>query len=193
MGARYDTSANQPFSIMNRQVRTYRCVNSRAAHSSKGHQNSEGIVFGHGDYHSDFSFENNCEEFRAGVYYRLEGLLTQLTEGARQGQGQSVAAAVIHRKGLQDFFRKASTKRQVLIRESHTVCWCCLFETPQHALSCGHVLCTPCLKAYGRTETRTIVRIHECPFESYGRCQPRSIYIRPETAGLRMLVLDEYG
>jgi hypothetical protein len=54
------------------------------------------------------------------------------------------------------------------------------------------VLCTPCLKAYGRSEGRTIVRIHECPFESYGRSQPRSIYIKPESAGIRMLVLDKY-
>jgi hypothetical protein len=178
---------------MNRQFITYRCVNSRAAHNSKGHQNSDGIAFGHGKYHSNFSFESACEDFRAGVYYKLKDLLDQLTEGNREGERLSGVAVGIHRKELQEFFHKASAKRQDLIRESHTVCWCCLFETPQHALSCGHVLCTPCLRAYGRIESRTIVRIHECPFESSGRCQPRFIYIRPETAGLRILVLDEYG
>ncbi len=31
----------------------------------------------------------------------------------------------------------------------HSACWCCLFEAPEHVLSCGHVLCTPCVKAYG--------------------------------------------
>lgn len=36
------------------------------------------------------------------------------------------------------------------------------------------------------------MRIHECPFEIYGS-QPRSIYIKPETAGIRMLVLDDGG
>jgi hypothetical protein len=48
------------------------------------------------------------------------------------------------------------------------------------------------VKAYGRHETRTTVLVHECPFESYAGCQPRLIYIMPETAGIRMLVLDEY-
>ena len=48
------------------------------------------------------------------------------------------------------------------------------------------------MKAYGRYETRTSVRIHECPFESYTKCEPRSIYIMPEMAGIRVLVLDEY-
>jgi hypothetical protein len=176
----------------NIQSITYRCINVRIGHGSKGHQNKDGRIFARGDYFARFSFQKNHEEFQAGVYFRLEHLLGQLADCIRQGESQEAAAAKIHRESLVKFFHKPSKESAAIILQNRSVCWCCLFEGPEHTLSCGHVLCTPCLKAYGRPEGRNIIRIHECPFESYGRYPPRSIYIKPETAGIRMLVLDEY-
>lgn len=171
---------------------TYRCVNVRIGHDSKGHQDKNGRIFASGNYKSDFTFEGKRDELHAGVYFRLEYLLHQLTSRPQQGESQEGAAAEMHRSNITEFFRKLSNRSRPINLHDHSVCWCCLFEAPEHVLSCGHVLCTPCVKAYGRYETRTSVRIHECPFESYTVCEPRSIYIMPEMAGIRMLVLDEY-
>ena len=78
---------------------------------------------------------------------------------------------------------------------SHTTCFCCLFEPPEHALSCGHVLCTPCLRAYGRSRGRNTVEIEGCPMErSSGRSKYGSwkVLLKPDAAGLRILTLDGY-
>jgi hypothetical protein len=171
---------------------TYKCVNVRIGHGSKGHQDKDGRIFAPGNYKSNFTFEEKRDELHARVYFRLEYLLDQLADRTRRGESQEGAAAEMHRSNIMEFFHKPSNRSGPINLHDHSVCWCCLFEAPEHVLSCGHVLCTPCVKAYGRYETRTSVRIHECPFESYIECEPRSIYIMPEMAGIRVLVLDEY-
>jgi hypothetical protein len=188
----YGLGERPPWNTVQSSSLTYRCVNVRNGHGSKGHQYKDGSIFAPGNYKSKFSFENNRDELHAGVYFRLEYLLDQLADRTRRGESQEGVAAEMHRSNIMEFFHKPSNRSGPINLHNHSVCWCCLFETPEHILSCGHALCTPCVKAYGRHETRTSVRIHECPFESYTGCQPRSIYIMPETAGIRMLVLDEY-
>jgi hypothetical protein len=188
----YDLGYRPSWNTVQASSLTYRCVNVRIGRGSKGHQYKDGSIFARGEYMSKFSFENNRDELHAGVYFRLECLLDQLADCTRRGESQEGAAAEMHRSNILEFFHKPSNRNKSINLHDHSVCWCCLFEAPEHVLSCGHVLCTPCVKAYGRHETRTSVRIHECPFESYTGCQPRSIYILPETAGIRMLVLDEY-
>ncbi|CZR51334.1 uncharacterized protein PAC_01209 [Phialocephala subalpina] len=187
----YDFDHSQHWSVMASHTLTYRCVNVRVGHDSKGHQNSHGRIFARGTYYSRFSFENSRDSFCTGAYFGLERLLNQLANFTKRGEEQVVVAGNMHRKSLQEFFNKPSKVASIILR-NHSVCWCCLFEAPEHALACGHVLCTPCLKAYGRPEGRNIVRIHECPFESCSS-QPRSIYIKPETAGIRILLLDDGG
>lgn len=188
----YDLGHRQHFNHSQSALPTYQCVNVRIGHSSKGHQNKDGRIFARGEYFVRCSFENNQEEFHAGAYFSLEHFLHQLVDCVRRGEPQEVAAAKLHRVNLLEFFQKSSSESPVVKLHDRSVCWCCLFESPEHSLSCGHVLCTPCLKAYGRSERRTMVRIHECPFESYGRSQSQLIYIKPENAGIRMLVLDKY-
>jgi hypothetical protein len=188
----YDLGYRPSWNTVQASTLTYRCVNVRIGHGSKGHQYKDGSIFARGEYMSKFSFENNRDELLAGVYFRVECLLDQLADCTRRGESQEGAAAEMHRSNILEFFRKPSNRNRSINLHDHSVCWCCLFEAPEHVLSCGHVLCTPCVKAYGRHETRTSVRIHECPFESSTGCQSRSIYILPETAGIRMLVLDEY-
>ena len=170
-----------------------KCVNVRSCHSAKGHQLKDGRVFAHGEYVSKFSFENNRDEFRAGVYFRLQHLLDRLTSSVTQGESQHEAAHRIHRDDILSVFYQSSDNRPVKFH-IHDVCPSCLFKPPEHALSCGHILCTACVKAYGRIKDNTRVEMLECPLEanSYGRCLPRTIYIKPETAGVRVLSLDEW-
>lgn len=78
---------------------------------------------------------------------------------------------------------------------SHTTCFSCLFEPPEHALSCGHVFCTSCLRAYGHPRGRAAVEIEGCPMEQSNerlRYAPWSVLLKPDAAGLRILTLDGY-
>ena len=78
---------------------------------------------------------------------------------------------------------------------SHTTCFSCLFEPPEHALSCGHVLCTSCLRAYGRPRGRNVVEIEGCPMEllsKRSRYGSWKVLLKPDAAGLRILTLDGY-
>jgi hypothetical protein len=169
-----------------------KCVNVRSGHSAKGHQLKDGRVFAHGGYDSKFSFENNREEFHAAVYFSLRNLLEQLTTCVSRGEAQYKAAHRIHCEDTLSAFYQSPDKLAVKFH-MHDVCLSCLFEAPEHSLSCGHVLCTACVKAYGRIKNKTTVEMLECPLEtnSYRRCLPRTIYIKPDTAGVRVLSLDE--
>jgi hypothetical protein len=169
-----------------------KCVNVRSGHSAKGHQLKDGRVFAHGGYDSNFSFENNRDEFHAGVYFSLRHLLERLTSCVNRGESQYKAAHRIHRDDILSIFYQPPENRPVKFNV-HDVCLSCLFEAPEHSLSCGHVLCTACVKVYGRMKDKTMVEMLECPLEtnSYRRCLPRTIYIKPDTAGVRVLSLDE--
>ena len=76
---------------------------------------------------------------------------------------------------------------------SHTTCFSCLFEPPEHALLCGHVLCTSCLRAYGRSRGGSMVEIEGCPMEkssSWSTYGTWKVLLKPDAAGLRILTLD---
>ena len=168
-----------------------KCVNVRSGHGSKGHQNKSGKVLAVGDYLSRLSFENNREEFEKAVYSHLEELLGRLRQGR---DSQDVASARIHRDVVIAQFYSHSAGDQKSAFHSHNVCFSCLSEPPQHALPCGHVLCTSCVKSYGRTNGKTLVELDECPMEvdSPGRHFPYTVYLKPKTAGVRILALDGY-
>lgn len=168
----------------------YRCANLRCGHGSKGHQLADGRILARGNYISKFSFESNREDFHAGVYYILGELLGQLPSNDKQLL-QQVAATTLHRRNIQEFLHRPGKESKIIDLSDHTVCWCCLFEPPEHTLSCGHVLCTSCVKDYGQATSRTMVEIHQCPLEPNGARNPQSVYFKPEAAGTRILVLDE--
>ncbi|OCK84171.1 hypothetical protein K432DRAFT_289452 [Lepidopterella palustris CBS 459.81] len=172
-----------------------RCVNVRSGHGSKGHQLKSGKVFAAGDYVSEFSFEKNQEEFHANVYFRLEHLLERLSARVNHGESQEMAAAEIHRDDVMAAFYCDGPKGSVRTVHSHSVCFSCLFEPPEHALPCGHILCTPCVKTYGRVKDGNVIEVYECPMETnaVGRSQPWTVQLKPEAAGLRILTLDGGG
>jgi hypothetical protein len=173
-------------------VKQSQCVNVRSGHGAKGHQSKSGKVFAVGDYVSGFSFEGYQVEFHAAVYSQLHRLMELLQERTRNGESQESAAKAIHRElTLAEFYGNSLNAKRRL-HQSHSICLCCLFERPEHFLPCGHILCTSCVKTYGQMRGKTLVEIHDCPldFNTSMRRRPGIIYLKPESAGSRVLSLD---
>ena len=171
-----------------------RCVNVRSGHS-KGHQLKDGQVLAFGDYDSRFSFEESHDAFQSNVYFHLRDLHGMLQERLYQkGQQEIAAAAEIHRDVVMAHFYRHVTRGWKKSFSSQNACYCCLFEPPEHVLPCGHILCTSCVRIYGRPAGNTEVEIHECPIESRNSSRYQSwkhrIHIKPRTAGIRVLTLD---
>lgn len=149
-----------------------------------------------GCYVSSFSFETYCGKFQADVYSRFDELLKRLRSRVQEGgELEPQAAAEIHKDDVMIQFYRHIARGRPEAFISHTTCLSCLFEPPEHALSCGHVLCTSCLRAYGHSRGRTAVEIQGCPMEqSNRRLKYRSwrVFLKPDAAGLRILTLDGY-
>jgi hypothetical protein len=178
-----------------------RCVNVESGHGGKGHQNQNGKIFADGSYVSKRKFEDLREEFASNCYFRLQELLERL-DTLRQKRGlrndEVQAAAEIHRDDVMAwFFRHVSGNGRAAQYNSHSVCLCCLLRPPEHALPCGHVLCTNCVSIYGhaRPGSRTEIEIEYCPLEvrSVRTFQPWRVYLKPDAASVRILTLDGYG
>ena len=163
-------------------------------HGSKGHQLKNGKVFAVGDYVSQFSFDEYWSVFEWDVYSRLDLLLRDLRSRVGDGAGYNEAheAAELHKDTVMAHFYRHVTEGNHAAFFSHTVCYSCLFEPPEHPLPCGHILCTSCLQAYGKKRGRNVFEIHECPLESElrSRNQPWKIVLKPPSAGVRILTLD---
>jgi predicted acylesterase/phospholipase RssA len=172
-----------------------RCVNVRAGHT-KGHQLKSGQIFATGQYISSFSPESYRMTFRNNIYSNLAQLLHKLQEATQTAkQSEMQEAANIHRSlVLCNFYKHlGGTKRF----DSHTACLSCLISPPEHPLPCGHVLCGPCVRAFGTMRGRTVIEMKDCPLhpdESDGHFETRwPITIKPPGAGSRILTLDGGG
>lgn len=145
-----------------------------------------------GGYVSEFSFERHREEFQEGIYVRLTGLLAKLRSKMKDDdRPEAQAAAEIHKDSVMVHFFNHSARGQANKFISHSACLSCLIEPPEHALPCGHVLCTLCLKAYGKLKGETRVEITGCPMDIITpRSQLWRILLKPAAAGIRVLTLD---
>ncbi|KAL9606733.1 MAG: hypothetical protein Q9179_000089 [Wetmoreana sp. 5 TL-2023] len=169
-----------------------RCVNVRSGHT-KGHQLKSGKVLAVGNYDSDFSFENYREIFAFDVYSQLTESLAMLrTKMHDSRDSEANVAAEIHASTVMKHFHNHTVKAGAQSFISHSTCFSCLFEYPEHALPCGHVLCTPCLRAYGRAVEKYVVEIDGCPIESLSgpRNQVCKVAMKPPDASIRILTLD---
>ena len=171
-----------------------RCVNVRSGHGAKGHQLKSGTLLAAGDYEASFNFDSYRQHFREDTYHKLKAL-RQIVQSKIEDDGisEEQAAAEVHRESvLPAFFDHASDGQpQLLI--SHTVCCCCLFEPPEHALPCAHIICTSCLKAYGKANFKGhVVEISECPMEKRERHFRNTwrVFLKPANCGVRILTLD---
>lgn len=178
------------------------CVNVKRGHGEKGHQNANGKIFADGIYTTRRTFEALQEEFASDTYFRLHELLSILRDrratplnGRTARNDEIQVAAEIHRDDvLASFYRHVSKNGKIDRYNSHSVCFCCLLRPPEHALPCGHVLCTQCITLYGHRQpgSRTEISIEYCPLEvqTMRASQSWKIHLKPEAAGVRILTLD---
>ena len=144
---------------------------------------------------SNFHFTVHQENFQHNVIFQLNKLLIQLHKYTEDHptEVEAKAAASIHQEAVMSHFYHSITRGRAQAFVSHTTCFSCLMELPLHALPCGHILCTPCIRAYGRLDgVRHSIVIHRCPIESHlsPYKEPWRIMLKPESAGLRILTLD---
>ncbi|KAF7505357.1 hypothetical protein GJ744_000978 [Endocarpon pusillum] len=175
-----------------------RCVNVKTGHNTKGHQLKSGQVIAVGDYESSFTPQQYRLVFRDDIYAALARLLQRLQESLSCSESLHLEleeAANIHRDSvLRNFFKHLQGPKEFV---SSTACFSCLVSTPEHPLPCGHVLCTPCVKAFGDSRGRTFVDMKYCPLHEneaksqFGFVCP--ISIKPAAAGVRILALDGGG
>ncbi|OJD31446.1 lysophospholipase-like protein [Diplodia corticola] len=172
---------------------TSRCVNVRSGHA-KGHQSKNGKVLAVGIYQSHFSYTTHREEFERNVYFNLKDLHAVLCERVRDGEPEDIVAADVHQNTvLANFVARCSRDRGNSLFSSHTACFCCLFELPEHALPCGHIICTSCAQVFGSSSVNelTVPRCPICPPEA-NECHYK-IPLKPKGAGVRILTLDGGG
>lgn len=171
-----------------------KCVNVRSGHGSKGHQNKDGKVIAVGSYQSHFTAESYQETFRYLVFEALEKLLAKLRVRIEKDPSlpEEKIAAQLHRDSVMLHFYKHIDDVRNKSLVSHSTCFSCLMGAPQHALPCGHVLCTACLAAYG-TQEKDAIEISSCPMHVDTTFRSWKIYLKPEAAGVRVLTLDGGG
>ena len=110
---------------------------------------------------------------------------------ARLIQGNDIK--LLHQQQLQ------TLRRFFLELTSNTLCFCCLLNTPEKVLDCGHTLCDNCIKIFGM---RSLSHPNEYSVMGCMLCDDKDkLYKRksrvfkfiPPTAGIRILSMDGGG
>lgn len=172
-------------------TRLGRCYNVKSGHNPKGHQNKDGRIIGAGGYQSSFDSREFMAKWIERIRSRLQHLQSKFVELSHnlREQSEKQIAAELHQQSLNDFY---PTLGNVSDFVSHSTCFCCLRELPEHPLPCGHVLCSPCIKAYGSRTSRTTIELKRCPLhlKEWVWDPPWQVLVKPPYAGVRILCLD---
>lgn len=130
------------------KTRRGRCVNVQKRHQ-KGHQNDKGQIIGTGAYESDFTFDSFAEEWLQLLQKHLSKFQQNVDqqEAHISSPNEIQATTQLHCNNVNSFYQSLGGAQLFI---SHSACFCCLREIAEHALPCGHVLCTPCIKGYGK-------------------------------------------
>ncbi|KAF2019496.1 hypothetical protein BU24DRAFT_431280 [Aaosphaeria arxii CBS 175.79] len=171
------------------------CVNVPGSHS-KGHQNSKGNVMRPGEYMSDFTFEQFGDAWLQYLQLHLTKMQHDLSARLMQPPSLSEVTVVkkLHHTNMELFYKKLDGAQGFI---SHQTCFSCLRELAEHPLPCGHVLCTPCIKSYGRPHPNLLYSyaMTSCPLHQahtvFSSHWP--IFFKPPLAGVRVLSLDGGG
>jgi len=173
------------------------CMLVRARHLPKGHQDEQGIIAA-GDYEAAFD-ATFLPTWKTQLRTAIEGLHRDFSyelEQASQKNDTSLIpeeriALELHAEYLNHFFEAVGPAASIC---SHATCFCCLMDVPEHPLPCGHVLCTACIKAYGKAH-KSSVSLTCCPLhrESTKWSRAAVVKFKPAGAGVRVLSLDGGG
>jgi hypothetical protein len=180
-----------------------RCVNVATKHQ-KGHQIATGKVVAAGSYIPEREgLEADGFHFIELVTKTYKELIERLDRKPKARQ----AAMQIQRDTLEkDPYLKmwnnlnaannpstAASKAYA----SHSTCFSCLFSTPNHALSCGHVICDMCVEDFSEVPHIDHVRtVTDCPLCGSGDPPWKKLLIikkNPRQTGPRILSLDGYA
>lgn len=174
-----------------------RCSLVKAGHSTKGHQRADGKILAPGDYSSEFDLDKTLRGWNDNLTRNISEMQRQLesrriqqsNELSYDDDDEQALASELHSRQTRDFFDKIGNVSHFV---SHLACFSCLRELPEHPLPCGHVLCTPCVEAYGRRSGKSTILIASCPLHSSATrwVTPWEINIKPQYAGVRILSLD---
>jgi hypothetical protein len=165
------------------------CHNMQKGHS-KGHQDEGGSVIGSGPYESDFTQLTFGDQWyqvlRDATRLIAANMDTQLLEN--HDASKKTVMLQLHMAHAGAFYRSIGGAGEFV---SHSACLCCLRETSQHPLPCGHVLCPACVKDIGERKNHGF-ELYFCPLHpSEGRLEaPWRVLFKPELAGVRVLSLD---
>ncbi|KAI5782162.1 acyl transferase/acyl hydrolase/lysophospholipase [Pyronema domesticum] len=187
-----------------------RCVNVATKHQ-KGHQIANGKVVGAGDFISELDGPvTGGDRFMKLVTQNYKALLDRFgkTPGDGGSRSRSVAFRIQRETLQQEPFLKMWNKTvssdegsdAATVIDSHSsysTCFSCLFSTPKHALTCGHVICDYCVDDFSEHPVSGQVRtITECPLCVSGRPPwEKLLEVRrePRQVGPRILSLDGGG
>lgn len=170
------------------------CVNTRLGHE-KGHQSEKGKILAVGAFQSEELLDFYESEFCDIVAGHLEELDDELSRWRQRGASGRLTdqqfAYDFHRDNLSAYF---GSFEEDIVGANNMTCYGCLMEVPQHALPCGHVLCTNCVKMFGQETDSHTVTMNFCPIarRNSPTFVPISIRFKPAFAGVRVLSLDGY-
>jgi hypothetical protein len=158
---------------------------------TKGHQTERGTIIGTGPYESDFTWETFADDWLQLLHDHLSHFHRKVAEQLAYNPNTTELLEVsnVHLSNVYAFYQRLGGAEQFI---SHTACFCCLREMAEHPLSCGHVLCSACVKEYGIARSSTY-SLTSCPLHRNATFQtPWQVYFKPPLAGVRILSLDGY-
>ena len=168
-----------------------RCANVYFGHASKGHQNKDGKLLESGGFRSSFHYNNELGNWIQGLEHEIMQMQEKKDRALLDGPdlNSEEITSKLHLENIRYFYTQIGS---AINFTSHSTCFCCLREIPVHPLSCGHVLCTPCVRSYGMSKERGSIEMIECPIDSAEERWLESclVQFKPPLAGVRILCLD---
>ena len=167
------------------------CINW-SSHQQHCHQDKHGELF---QAAAGLSQEYQCEmPPHAASKFFLDEIAARLSKLENRDTATNLSdidrAKEIHKVEIRKFYTKNKANFGDEGYFDNLGCLCCLMETAEIYLPCGHVLCAKCVKDFG-TAMDLKIQIDNCPLhEHLPWTTTPTLYLKPPTAGLRILTLD---
>jgi hypothetical protein len=143
------------------------------------------------DGFTEKGFENEWSSTLKEMLNRIREQMDRATGSATgsAGMNEEKAAEELHLKRMNEFYSNLGDDLSSYM--NHSACFCCLRELPEHALPCGHVICTPCVRSFARKKNRVAYALDSCPLHEHEMWEQEwEILVKPPLAGVRVLTLD---
>ena len=165
------------------------CVKVEVGHNTKGHQTAQGKVIEAGDYFPSFQYNRNLRQWIQCLEREL-AKIEFATDSSRPMLNAECTIPTLHVENARSFYSSIGSASDF---RSHCTCFCCLREVPVHPLTCGHVLCSPCVYSYGTLKDTELIEVSQCPIclpEGTRPYPATTVQFKPKLAGVRVLCLD---